>query len=182
MPGKRQGDTHHALILRREKVKTLMLHDAKPEEISQELGVSRETIRKDMDAIYGEWRAVIQAKDLWNVKMSFDHKMELHRMLMMTYHQKPRQIPMGQRVVTEDRSFIKVTCVRELIRLTESLDKLAGLADVKPLPPGVGEADADEREAREMAAKLNSWPEGERKVAVKAILELAKSETGSRAS
>jgi len=181
MRGKRRGDSHHAMVLRREQVKTMILHGAKPTEIGKQLDVGRETVRKDMDAVYADWRAIVQAKDLWNVKMSFDHKMELHRMLMMLYHQKPRESK-GEdgQVKVEDRSLIKVNCVRELIRLIDSLDKMAGIVDVRPLIHGVGAAGVgqpfDEAQVRELSKRLSKKSESERKVIVDAIIELTKPE------
>ena len=167
------------MLLRREKVKTLMLHDAKPHEIQKELGVARETVRRDMDAAYEDWRAAVASRDLWTVKMSFDHKMEFHRMLMMLYHQKPREwrTEDGQTRV-EDRSLIKVNCVRELIRLVDSLDKMSGVIDVRPHAPGTAGAGQsfNEAQVRELSKRLAKKSESERKVIVDAIIELTESE------
>ena len=128
---RRRGDTHLALIQRRDQVKQGLIHQARLGEMAQVLHVSVDTIRRDVEAVFEEWRKDVAVKQLWSHKAAFDRISELDRQYWAIFHQTPRQLPFGKHMILEDRSRIKVEILDSLVNTVRLRNIMRGIGTVK---------------------------------------------------
>ena len=128
---KKQGDTHLALIQRRDRVKQLVIHQARLSEIAQALNISEQTVRTDVQAIFEEWRKDIEVKERWNHAAAFDRLDELDRQYWAIFHQAPRQIPVGKHMLLEDRSQLKAGLLDSMHDTLKTRNLMAGIGTAR---------------------------------------------------
>jgi hypothetical protein len=119
------------MIQRRDKVKQLVMHEANINEIAEALKVHPDTIRHDIEMILAEWRKDVAVKDLWSFLQAFDRLSELDRQFWSIFHQAARQIPMGKRMIVEDRSGIKVEILKGLVETVKARNLMRGIGTPK---------------------------------------------------
>ena len=128
---RRRGDTHLALIQRRDQVKELLIHQARLGEMAQVLHVSVDTIRRDVEAVFEEWRKDEAVRLLWSHKAAFDNINELERQFWAIYHRRPTPIQIGKKVVTPDNSWLQVAILKNLHATLRTKNLMRGIGTVK---------------------------------------------------
>jgi hypothetical protein len=126
-----KGDTHLALVQRRDNVKQLLLHHARLDEMAAALRVSEHTIRSDVEAVLEEWRKDEAVRNLWSHKAAFDNVNELERQFWAIYHRKPMPIAVGKRMITPDNSWLQVAVLKNLHLTLRTKNIMRGIGTVK---------------------------------------------------
>lgn len=125
---KKKGASHLAVLQRREHVKRLLLHGSNEREICKTLGVSEDTVTRDVRAVFEDWKQAVKAQDIYSMGQAFDFLMELRREYWTIYHRPPRELrgPKGA-VIREDRSRVQIACLDSLLELGKTMNAMSGI-------------------------------------------------------
>jgi hypothetical protein len=99
--------------------------------MAQVLHVSVDTIRRDVEAVFEEWRKDKAVRNLWSHKAAFDHVNELERQFWSIYYRKPAPILVGKKIVTPDNSWLQVAILKNLHATLRTKNLMRGIGTAK---------------------------------------------------